>query len=145
VSKPPRIRGHGIRHLSPWISGVAMSSVGAIDLHDPAEFAATEQVVTHTAQLASLEELRAIARETEIDFDELTRNVNDLLAEASSCTVADVLARYPATQGVGSVIGLCRSPPSRAPSTMSPRSWRGRAWTESAGGDWSPRTDSQER
>ena len=58
------------------------------------------------ALIPSLEELRAIARETEIDFDELTRNVNDLLAEVSSCTVADVLARYPATQGVGSVIGL---------------------------------------
>lgn len=101
-------------HTRPWqptsltldLSAVAMASVGATDLHDPAELAATEEVVTHTAQLASLEELRAIARETEIDFDELTRNVNDLLAKVASCTVADVLARYPATQGVGSVIGL---------------------------------------
>jgi hypothetical protein len=32
--------------------------------------------------------------------------VNGLLAEVPSCTVADVLARYPATQGVGSVVGL---------------------------------------
>ena len=101
-------------HTRPWhptfltldLSAVALSSVGAIDLHDPAEFAATEEIVTQTTSLASLEELRAIARETEIDFDELTRNVNDLLAEVPSCTVADVLARYPATQGVGSVIGL---------------------------------------
>lgn len=101
-------------HTRPWhptslsldLSAVTLSSVGAIDLHDPAEFAATEEVVTQTMSLASLKELRAIARETEIDFDELTRNVNDLLAEAPSCTVADVLARYPATQGVGSVIGL---------------------------------------
>lgn len=101
-------------HTRPWhptsltldLSAVVLSSVGAIDLHDPAEFAAAEHVVTQTASLANLEELRAIARETEIDFDELTRNVNDLLAEVPSCTVADVLSRYPATQGVGSVIGL---------------------------------------
>ena len=101
-------------HTRPWqltsltldLSAVAMSSVGAMDLHDPAEFGATEEVATQTASLASLEELRAIARETEIDFDELTRNVNDVLAEVASCTVADVLVRYPATQGVGSVIGL---------------------------------------
>ena len=101
-------------HTRPWqltsltldLSAVAMSSVGAMDLHDPAEFGASEEVVTQTASLASLEELRAIARETEIDFDELTRNVNDVLAEVASCTVADVLVRYPATQGVGSVIGL---------------------------------------
>ena len=88
------------------LSAVALSSVGAIELHDPAEFAASEDVVTQIASLASLEDLRRIARETEIDFDELTRNVNGLLAEVPSCTVADVLARYPATQGVGSVVGL---------------------------------------
>lgn len=101
-------------HTRPWhstsrtldLSAVALSSVGAVELHDPAEFAATEEIVTQTVSLGSIEELRAIARETEIDFDELARNINRLLAEVSSCTVADVLARYPATQGVGSVIGL---------------------------------------
>ncbi len=101
-------------HTRPWhptaltldLSAVVLSSVGAIDLHDPAEFAASEEILTQTPSFASLEDLRRTARETEIDFDELTRNVNDMLAEASSCTVADVLARYPATQGVGSVVGL---------------------------------------
>ncbi|HET8927943.1 MAG TPA: DUF3375 domain-containing protein [Microbacterium sp.] len=101
-------------HTRPWhptsltleLSAVALSSVGVIDIHDPAEFAATDEVVTQTVSLASLDDLRKIARETEIDFDELTRNVNELLAETPSCTVGDVLARYPATQGVGSVIGL---------------------------------------
>ena len=88
------------------LSAVTLSSVGAIDLHDPAEFAATEEVVTQMTSLASLEDLRTIARETEIDFHELIRNVNDLLAVVPSCTVAEVLARHPATQGVGSVIGL---------------------------------------
>lgn len=77
-----------------------------MDLHDPAEFSATDEILAHEATMASLEELRALARETEIDFDELARNVNDVLAVIPSCTVADVLARHPATQGVGSIVGL---------------------------------------
>ena len=101
-------------HIRPWhptsltldLSAVSFSNVGAIELHDPAEFAATGEVLSQAASVASLEELRALARETEIDFDELTRNINDLLADVQSCTVGDVLARYPATQGAGSVIGL---------------------------------------
>ena len=101
-------------HIRPWhqtslkleLSAVSFSSVGAIDLHDPAEFAAVGEVLSQQASVANLEELRALARETEIDFDELTRNINDLLGEVRSCTVGDVLARHPATQGVGSVIGL---------------------------------------
>jgi hypothetical protein len=101
-------------HIRPWqptslmldLSAVSFASVGAIELHDPAEFAATGEVVSQTSSVASLDELRALARETEIDFDELTGNINDLLADVASCTVGDVLLRYPATQGVGSVIGL---------------------------------------
>lgn len=101
-------------HTRPWhatavrldLSSVAPASVGAIDLHDPAEFAAAGEVEVQTTAVASLEELRALARETEIDFDELTRNVNEVLSELPSCTVGEVLARHPATQGVGSVIGL---------------------------------------
>jgi hypothetical protein len=100
-------------HTRPWhptsltldLSAVALSSVGAIDLHDPAEFAATEEIVTQTTS----REPRGAAGDRSRNRDRLRRthrNVNDLLAEASSCTVADVLARYPATQGVGSVIGL---------------------------------------
>ncbi|MFT4137077.1 DUF3375 domain-containing protein [Microbacterium sp.] len=101
-------------HIRPWhpiglsldLSAVPLASVGAVDLHDPAELAATDDIPEHETAVASLEELRALARETEIDFDELTRNVNEVLAELRTCTVADVLVRHPATQGVGSVVGL---------------------------------------
>jgi len=101
-------------HMKPWqrvgitldLSAVAMSSVGVVELHDPSEFDATADVETHEVAVASYDELRALARETEIDFDELARNVNTVLADLGTCTVADVLARHPATQGVGSVVGL---------------------------------------
>ncbi|MDF2916762.1 MAG: hypothetical protein K0S70_979 [Microbacterium sp.] len=100
--------------IKPWhhtrlhldLSAVTLSSAATVDLHDPAEFTAIDVIEHHSAEIADLEELRALARETEIDFDELTRHVNDVLAESDSCTVAQVLARFPASQGVGSVVGL---------------------------------------
>ncbi len=101
-------------HIRPWhpiglsldLSSVALATIGTLDLHDPAELDATEEVIPIKVEVADLGELRALARETEIDFNELTRNVNDVLTQFTTCTVADVLAAHPATQGVASVVGL---------------------------------------
>lgn len=106
VEAAPRIRPWAPTTLTLELSAVALASVGAVDVHDPAELDAAAEVRTQDTAVASLDELRALARETEIDFDELARNVNDVLREHPTCTVADVLARHPATQGVGSVVGL---------------------------------------
>ena len=58
-----------------------------------------------TVELDGLAVLYALLA-TEIDFAELTDNVNALLAEIEQCTVGEVLERYPASQGVASVVGL---------------------------------------
>ena len=88
------------------LSAVALSSVGAIRLHDPADLDASTPITEHVAGTADLEALRALARATEIDFAELIENVNDLLADVDQCTVREVLERHPASQGVASVVGL---------------------------------------
>lgn len=101
-------------HIKPYqpttlrldLSAVALSSVGTIRLHDPAELDASAPIVEHVAGTADLEALRALARATEIDFAELVDNVNAVLAEMEQCTVRDVLERHPASQGVASVVGL---------------------------------------
>ncbi|WP_430647420.1 DUF3375 domain-containing protein [Agromyces sp. GXS1127] len=101
-------------HVKPYratgidleLSAVQLTSVGAIRLHDPAELDATSPIRRNLPTVASIEELRRLARETEIDFAELTDNVNALLTERDACTIGDVLARFPATQGVASVVGL---------------------------------------
>ena len=96
-----------------------------MSLHDPSANDASEQVAVHQAEAVSLEQLRAIARETEIDFTELTNNINALLHDlslspadnstelaqttgtaGSAVTTGDVLAAFPATQGVASLVGL---------------------------------------
>lgn len=106
IRAAPNIRPWHPVGLSLDLSSVTLSTVGALDLHDPAEFAATDEVAPLDVDVANLDELRALARETEIDFDELIWNINDVLATVPSCTVADVLAKHPATQGVASVVGL---------------------------------------
>ncbi|WP_460800807.1 DUF3375 domain-containing protein [Microbacterium sp. GXF6406] len=92
--------------VSLSLSAVPMRSAGALRLHDPAAYDAPETVVTHEAAEVSIEELRALARETEIDFDELTGNINAVLADVEAVTIAEVLERFPATQGVASIVGL---------------------------------------
>lgn len=88
------------------LSSVQLTSVGTVTLHDPAEFDAGGPVHTIEVAEANLAAIRLIARETEIDFDELRADVNDLLLSAASCTVGEVLAQHPASQGVASVVGL---------------------------------------
>ena len=100
-TKPYRLTG-----LALDLSTVAMSGVGGVRLHDPAELDASSPVAVHEPATADLEALRALARETEIDFDELTGHVNAVLAEFDTCTIGEVLARHPASQGVASVVGL---------------------------------------
>ena len=97
------------RHIGVDIdlSAVRMISLGAIRLHNPADFDASHTPVeTHEADAVSLADLKAIARMTEIDFDELTNHINAVLAESGPATVGQVLEHFPASQGVASVVGL---------------------------------------
>ena len=102
------------RHIRPYapvgadleLTSIAISSIGAIRLDDPSEYEAAASVTTHEAAQADWAELRALARETEIDFAELTANVNAALETSAQPSVAEVLRTYPATQGVASIVGL---------------------------------------
>jgi hypothetical protein len=106
VDASDRIKPYQATGLRLELSAVSLGSIGAVRLHDPAELDATAPIMVHESGQADLASLRALARATEIDFSELTRNVNALLGEGERCTVADVLERFPATQGVASVVGL---------------------------------------
>ena len=88
------------------LTSVELSSVGALSFHDPSEFAIDEHVVAHEPGLADLEQLRALARDTEIDFEELTAVVNERLLDSAAVTVGRLLSDWRATQGVASVVGF---------------------------------------
>jgi len=101
--------------VRPWASteraidlpSVGMSSVGALSLYDPADdLPVVVSVVENEPEALDLEALRAITRQTEIDFAELTANVNSAVEALGRASIGEVLARTPATQGVASVAGL---------------------------------------
>lgn len=88
------------------LSSVQIASVGAWALKNPADQRTVDEVLAHETSALDLEELRALVRLTEIDFPELESAVADAVAELGSATVADVLERHPATQGLASIVGL---------------------------------------
>lgn len=100
------VRPYAKTNLSLDLTSVPLDSVAALNLHNPADFEASGEIAQHDAMLVDIEELRALARASEIDMTELTGNVNAVLSRQSSATIADVLAAHPATQGVASVVGL---------------------------------------
>lgn len=53
----------------------------------------------------SIEDVEELVRHSEIDFRSLRANIKALLLETSQVTVGQLLARFPAEQGFGSVVG----------------------------------------
>lgn len=91
------------------LTALGLASVGEVSPHDPSHFDTGHPLPDAPGGDVELAALAAIVRETEIDFPELARHVNDVLEhleDGTAATVADVLAAHPATQGVASVVGL---------------------------------------
>lgn len=88
------------------LTGMSLTSVGELTLHDPQDYDAGPLLEDAEVAVVDVETLRAIARQAEIDFDELEKNVDTVLRERSSATVAEILHIFPASQGVASVVGL---------------------------------------
>lgn len=88
------------------LTSVPLDSVASLKLHNPADFEAAADVVAHDAAAVDVEDLRALARASEIDMAELEANVNAVLEDRGAATIAEILEQQPATQGVASVIGL---------------------------------------
>lgn len=88
------------------LTSMQLSSVSTLKPHNPADFTVSRQVQSHASAPVDIEELRALARASEIDMAELTANINSVLDSQPEASIAQVLELHPATQGVASVVGL---------------------------------------
>lgn len=90
------------------LGNVAPRTVGGFVPHNPGseDAEAPQAAPAAPPRAVSLTALRAMARDSEIDVDELRGHVNDVVDRAGRATVASVLAAHPATQGAASVVGL---------------------------------------
>jgi hypothetical protein len=87
-------------------TSMALASVGAWRLYNPADVRTVEPVVAQPVGLLDIEELRRRVRLSEIDFAELQRSVADVVERRGPSSIGEVLAEHPATQGLASVVGL---------------------------------------
>lgn len=88
------------------LTGMQLSSPSAMRLYNPADSQTTAALEVHEPGTADLEALREAVRASEIDFPEITGHVNDMLSEFGAATIGEILEKYPATQGIASVVGL---------------------------------------
>lgn len=91
------------------LSRTHLFSIGEVLPWDPSETEVTRTLVVHEAGHADFEELAAKALQTEIDFESLRASINAVWEKnpgLSEVSVKMVLDRFPATQGLASIVGL---------------------------------------
>jgi len=82
-----------IRSISQWV------------LYDPSVNAITKGMPSGEAVDIDLETIGSLVAHSEIDFRSLQNNIRLCLQEVSQVSIGDVMDRFPATQGLGSVVG----------------------------------------
>jgi hypothetical protein len=107
AAAPELTPGTEMRFTLP-LGAVTPLSVGGFQPHNPGgeDAEAPTAAPALPPRAVSLTALRALARDSEIDVDELRGHVNERVSADGRATVASVLAAHPATQGAASVVGL---------------------------------------
>jgi hypothetical protein len=80
-------------------------SVSQWSLYDPAQRMSDGGMRDAEASALDLETIGELVRQSEIDFRTLRRHLRELLEERSPVSIAEALRRFPAEQGLGSVVG----------------------------------------
>ncbi len=102
-------------------------------LHDPRQNRIDGHVAQADEAAISLDNVGELVARSEIDFTSLKRHVHAMLDVRAQCSVGDVLAAYPARQGLGSVVGyvaLGSRHGMRVPDRRESISWRGEDGSE---------------
>lgn len=82
-----------IRSVSQWV------------LYDPAQRVTDSSMLDAEPSELDLETVSELVRQSEIDFHTLKQHVRSVLERQSQATIGQVLAEFPAEQGLGSVVG----------------------------------------
>lgn len=91
--------------MSLQLSSADLDSVGRWRLNDPPLTANVSDMVDADTAVLDLDLIRAAINESEIDYRALYANLQDALVKRSQVSVGQLLKLYPATQGLGTVVG----------------------------------------
>jgi len=87
------------------LSSARLHSLSRWRLHDPRTGQIDGEIVRAEGAAISLDLVGELVAQSEIDFRTLKQRVCAMLDQQSQCSVGVVLERYPAEQGLGSVVG----------------------------------------
>jgi len=93
----------------PYSLGLTSSRLSSLSqwvLYDPTLEAAPQPMRDGEAAPIDLETIGDLVARSEIDFRSLKASVRAVLQQREQASIAEVLAQFPATQGLGSVVGL---------------------------------------
>lgn len=88
------------------LTGSRLRSLSQWTLYDPAMQAAPAAMCTSDAPPIDLAAISEWVAQSEIDFRSLKAQIHALLEQRDQASIGDVLAHFPASQGLGSVVGL---------------------------------------
>lgn len=74
-------------------------------LYDPALHTVSVEMQTGEAAQFDLELIRSWVTLSEIDFRSLKENITSILNETSQASISEIMARFPAKQGLGTLVG----------------------------------------
>ena len=87
------------------LTSARLASVSQWSLHDPSDEAAPGSMADAEAPDIDLEMVRDLVAMSEIDFRTLAANIRAVLLDTAQASIAEVLRRFPALQGLGSIVG----------------------------------------
>lgn len=87
------------------LSSARLRSLAQWRAFDPDERGVDGRVERGQALALSLENVGELVAQSEIDFRRLHEHLREMLAQRQQCSIGQVLARFPAEQGLGSVVG----------------------------------------
>lgn len=87
------------------LSSSRVRSVSQWKLFDPALHTIERGMAEGDAAALDLETVSDLIAQSEIDFGTLRKNIRTMLDDLSQASIGNVLNRFPATQGLGSVVG----------------------------------------
>jgi hypothetical protein len=87
------------------LTSARFASLSQWSLYDPSMETPPGSMVDADVPAIDLETVSELVAYSEIDFRELTANIRAVLFDRAQISIAGVLDRFPATQGLGSVVG----------------------------------------
>jgi hypothetical protein len=87
------------------LTSITTISLAQLTLHDPSLYTIENDMTNAEVSQVDLEMISNLVAQSEIDFRSLKANILKMLQEYAQVTINEILRRFPATQGLGSIIG----------------------------------------